>query len=43
MKNLELSENEKRFRAYLKKYRPKEYKKLINMEKEDTTPIIMPT
>ena len=40
---MELSENEKRFRAYLKKHHITAYKKLIDMEKEDTTPIIVPT
>jgi len=40
---MELSVNEKRFRTYLKKYHLKAYKKLIDMEKEDTTPIIVPT
>lgn len=40
---MELSDNEKKFRSYLKKYHIKAYQKLISMEKEDTTPIIMPT
>jgi len=40
---MKLSENEKRFRTYLKKYHTEAYKKLIDMENEDTTPIIMPT
>jgi len=40
---MKLNENEKQFRAYLKKYHPTKYKKLITMETEDTTPIIIPT
>jgi len=40
---MKTSENEKRFRTYLKKHHLEAYKKLIDMEKEDTTPIIMPT
>jgi hypothetical protein len=32
---MDLSENEKKFRSYLKKYHPQKYLKLIEMEKEE--------
>ena len=40
----ELYENERRFRAYLKRYHPDKYSKLMAMETlEDEIPVLSPT